>query len=321
MAGSTAGKAMSVRDEQPGTSSLRSAVDVSDILGQDFVVESVFEYLGIEELFACAEVNRLWQSVALSLLRKKLISVSICCSPESEQPAQDPPLDRLHACVEILCSKFARYRNIARLAGMRPSLVFLSYHADLNEDRRVVDCVRELLPLDSVIVYFKLELIRVADDSDDSTHEGVFGEFLFHAEPAVQPAPTDDDQQQPPPLDSSVPGPSSSSGPSQAQRRRSGAEPPPVPVAAAPAGGSLPALPAVWPRPRIPSMARGSGAVFRNVLPGVLVFQALHVIEGTLEADVANSRFTEEATGRIRGGERVEQALSPLRCDVESGTT
>ncbi|KAH7944841.1 hypothetical protein HPB49_001230 [Dermacentor silvarum] len=387
MAGSTAGKAMSVRDEQPGTSSLRSAVDVSDILGQDFVVESVFEYLGIEELFACAEVNRLWQSVALSLLRKKLISVSICCSPESEQPAQDPPLDRLHACVEILCSKFARYRNIARLAGMRPSLVFLSYHADLNEDRRVVDCVRELLPLDSVIVYFKLELIRVADDSDDSTHEGVFGEFLFHAEPAVQPAPTDDDQQQPPPLDSSVPGteerraagrsrkedssesvglqlrndiclstrsarvrtgkalwcespafaceafagfrvgpgtsilncnrhsPSSSSGPSQAQRRRSGAEPPPVPVAAAPAGGSLPALPAVWPRPRIPSMARGSGAVFRNVLPGVLVFQALHVIEGTLEADVANSRFTEEATGRIVTSVAIFSAMQSSRLD------
>ncbi|XP_072141379.1 uncharacterized protein [Dermacentor andersoni] len=302
---------MSVDGEQLG-----STMDVSEMFDKDFVVESVLEHLGTEELFTCAEVNRLWQSVALSLLRKKLISVSICCSPESEPPSQEPVQDRLHACVEIMCSKFARYRNIARLAGMRPSLVFLSYHADLNEDRRVVDCVRELLPLNSVIVYFKLELIRMADDSDDSSHEGVFGEFLFHAEPIVRREPSDDDDQQqpPPPPDSPVPGPSSQSAPSQAQERRSEGEPPPTPPAVpvanaaaapfaadAPADGSLPAaaLPVVWPRPRIPSTGRGSGAVFHNVLPGVLMFQALHVTEGTLEADVANSRFTEEATGRI----------------------
>ncbi|XP_075535202.1 uncharacterized protein LOC142570742 [Dermacentor variabilis] len=311
---------MSVDGEQPG-----STVDVSEMFDKDFVVESVLDHLGTEELFTCAEVNRLWQSVALSLLRKKLISISICCSPESEPPSQEPVQDRLHACVEIMCSKFARYRNIARLAGMRPSLVFLSYHADLNEDRRVVDCVRELLPLSSVIVYFKLELIRMADDSDDSSHEGVFGEFLFHAEPIVRREPSDDDQQQPPPPpspppsppppppDNPVPGPSSQSAPSQAQERRSEAEPPPtppaVPVAAAAAPAAedapadrsppAPALPVVWPRPHIPSTGRGSGAVFHNVLPGVLMFQALHVTEGTLEADVANSRFTEEATGRI----------------------
>ncbi|XP_065281369.1 uncharacterized protein [Dermacentor albipictus] len=298
---------MSVDGEQPG-----SAVDVSGMFDNDFVVESVLDHLGTEELFTCAEVNRLWQSVALSLLRKKLISVSICCSPESEPPSQQPVQDRLHACVEIMCSKFARYRNIARLAGMRPSLVFLSYHADLNEDRRVVDCVRELLPLSSVIVYFKLELIRMADDSDDSSHEGVFGEFLFHAEPIVRREPSDDDQQQPPPPpDSAVPGPSPQSGLGQAQELRSEGEPPatppPVPAAAAPAVAGAPTdeslaaatLPLIWPRPHIPSTGRGSGAVFHNVLPGVLMFQALHVTEGTLEADVANSRFTEEGTGRI----------------------
>ncbi|XP_054926330.1 uncharacterized protein [Dermacentor andersoni] len=247
-------------DQQPG-----SVVDMSDCFGNEFAVESVFDYLGIEELLACAEVNHLGQSIALALLRKKLISVSICCSPESEQPSPEPVLDILHACVEILRSNFARYRNIARLAGMRPSLVFLSYHTDLNEDGRVLDCVRELLPPDSVIVCFQLHFIRPADDSDDSTHEGIFGEFLFHAEPAVRPAPTGDDLQ----LDSSVPGPSSSSGSSQAQARRSEGEPPAVPVAAttAPASGSLPALPVVQPRHRIPSTVRGSGAVFHNVLP------------------------------------------------------
>ncbi|XP_065304527.2 uncharacterized protein [Dermacentor albipictus] len=129
MTESPALKAMSACNRQPG-----SVVGVSDMFGKEFGVESVLEYLGIEELFAGAEVNRLWQSVALSLLRKKLISVSIYCSPESEQPSQEPVLDRPHACAEILRSKFTRCRNIVSLAGMRPSLLFLSYHADRNED-------------------------------------------------------------------------------------------------------------------------------------------------------------------------------------------
>ncbi|XP_070394159.1 uncharacterized protein [Dermacentor albipictus] len=198
---SRASKKMSACDHQPGY-----IVDVSDIFGKQFVVESVLDYLRIEELFACAEVNRLWQSVALALLRKRLISVSICCSPESEQRRPEPVLDRPHACGEILRPKLARYRNIARMAGIRPSLVFLSYHADLDEDGKVVDCVRELLPPNSVIGYFNLKPIRLADESDDSAHECIFGEFLFHAEPVVRPAPTTDDLRQPTPLDSSVPG-------------------------------------------------------------------------------------------------------------------
>ncbi|KAL1433184.1 hypothetical protein MTO96_012771 [Rhipicephalus appendiculatus] len=290
---------MSVTDERSG-----STVDVGDIFGNDFVVESVLDCLGTEDLFTCAEVNRLWQSVALSRLRKRLISVSICCSPDSEQPIEEPVPDRFHACVEILCSKFARYRNIARLAGMRPSLVFLSYHADLNEDPRVVDCVRQLLPGDSVIVYFKLELIRTTDDSDDNSHEGVFGEFLFHAEPVARPVASDDDQKQPPPPppESLVPGPSSS-GPSQVPGRPSEEQPTvaEAPDAAVASAAGLPpaALPVAWPRPRNPPTGRGCGAVFHNVLPGVLVFEALHVTEGTLEADVANSCFTEESSGRV----------------------
>ncbi|XP_054926441.1 uncharacterized protein [Dermacentor andersoni] len=296
MAASSACKTMSVCDRQPG-----SVMGVSDISGVEFVGESVLDYLGMQELFACAEVNRLWQSVALALLRKRLISVSICCSPESEQSIPEPVPDRPHARGKILRPRFARYRNIPRLAGMRPSLALLSYHADLNEDGRVVDCVRELLPPNSVIGYFKLKPVRMADDSDDSPHEGIVGEFLFHAEAAVRPAPTADDLRQQPPLDSSVLGPSSSSGPSQAQTRRPEGEPPAVPVAAAAAttGGSLPALPAAHPCHRIPSTVRGSGAVFHSVLPGVLVFEALHETEGSLEADVASARFTEEATGRI----------------------
>ncbi|XP_065304522.2 uncharacterized protein [Dermacentor albipictus] len=283
-------------DRQPG-----AVVGVSNIFGKEFLGESVLDYLGIEELYAWAEVNLLWRSVALALPRKKLISVSICCSPESEQPSPQPVPDRPHACAEVLLSKFARYCNIACLAGMRPSLVFLSYHADLKEDRRVVDWVRKLLPPNSVIGDVNLKPVRLADDSDDSMHEGIFGEFLFHAEAAVRPAPTTDGLRQPTPLDSSVFGSSSSSRSSRAQTRRSEGELPAVPVAAAatPAVGSLPSLSAVQRRHRIPSTVRGSGAASHNMLPGALVFLALHVTEGSPDEDVINSRITEEATGRI----------------------
>lgn len=304
-----------------------STVDVDDIFGNDFVVESVLDCLSTEDLFSCAEVNRLWQAAALSRLRKRLISVSVCCSPDTEHLIEEPVPNRLHACVEILCSKFARYRNIARLAGMRPSLVFLSYHADLSEDPRVVNSVRQLLPADAVIVYFKLELVRTANDTDDNSHEGVFGEFLFHAEPAARPVASDDDQQQPsPPPESLVSGQElghpSESEPMPPRRAPRGpvattadagapvtAEQPAATNApavadapdAAPAAAVPPAAlpPVLWPRPRHPPTGRGCGAVFHNVLPGVLVFEALHVTEGTLEADVANSCFTEEYSGRV----------------------
>lgn len=151
----------------------------SDIFAKDFVVESVLDHLDTDDLFTCAEVNRLWQNVALSLLRKKLVSVSVCCAPESDVMPPSSSLGGSHTCVGVFCTKFARFRNLARLATMRPSLVFVSYHADLNEDKRAVETLRQLLPPDSVIVYFKLELIRPIDDSDDSPHEGIFGEFLF----------------------------------------------------------------------------------------------------------------------------------------------
>ncbi|KAL1420214.1 hypothetical protein MTO96_024436 [Rhipicephalus appendiculatus] len=231
-------------------------MDVGHVATKDFVVESVLEYLDTEELFACAEVNRLWQSIALSLLRKKLISVSVCCITEAEQSLPESALGSDHKCVDIFCSKFSRFRNIARLAGLRPSLIFLSYHANLTEDQRAAECLRRLLPPDSVIIYFKLELVRAADEADDGTHEGIFGEFLFHAG-EILPAPaTYEDPRDEKPSDSSAPGPSS------------------------------------------PVQGGDNGAVFHNVLPGVLMFQALHVTEASLESDSMTSWFTEEATQR-----------------------
>ncbi|KAL1469189.1 hypothetical protein MTO96_004904 [Rhipicephalus appendiculatus] len=277
-----------------------------------FLRRSVLDHLETEVLFECAEVNRLWQSVALSLLRRKLISVSVCCAPDTERAIPASALGSSHVCVDIFCSKFSRYRNIARLAGLRPSLAFLSYHADLNEDKRVVERVRQFLPLDSVVVYFKLELVRTPYDSEDPMHEGVFGEFLFSAEkalsadaPATQSEQCDDQPWRPPEI--AIPGPSSlpscSSDEWLTLRVRDAPSVPPLGLATAAlagpsttAGASLPP----WPhRPRLSSAAgREAGAVFRNVLPGVLAFQALHVTEPYLEGSAVTSYFTEEATGR-----------------------
>lgn len=261
-------------------------MDIAHIAAKDFVVENVLRLLDTDELFACAEVNRLWQTVALSLLRKKLISVSVCCAPDSEGASA---LDSAHICVDTFCSKFSRYRNIARMAGMRPSLVFLSYHGDLNEDRKVVERLRELLPSDSVILYFKLELVGTIDDLDDIAHEGIFGEFLFCTDRSTQA-----------PLSPDIGGPSSTDN-SQQQQQRKGSDPchlsgPASSVAPAPAPQAL--LPSPWARPRLPSIGSDGGAVFHNVLPGVLMFQALHVTMGGLQGHAVTSHFTEEATGK-----------------------
>ncbi|XP_029846965.2 uncharacterized protein LOC8034654 [Ixodes scapularis] len=228
------------------------------ILEKDFLVEKLLAYLDTEELFTCCEVNKLWQGVALSLLRKKLISVSVCCAPDSERVPAASSLDNLHVCVDLFCAKFCRYRNLARMAGMRPTLVFLSHHADLNEDKRVVESLRDLLPADSVIIYFKLELIRPLDCTEDVTHEGIFGEFLFRADAAPEAL-------------------------------RSGE-----------AARQFPA-------------STDGGAVFHNVLPGVLMFQALHVTEAGLEGHAVTSYFTEASTKRT-----IQVTSAALFCTMHS---
>ncbi|KAK8771319.1 hypothetical protein V5799_025437 [Amblyomma americanum] len=279
-------------------------MDVSSVVSQNFVVESVLNHLDTEDLFTCAEVSRLWQSVALSLLRRKLISVSVCCARDPEELHVMPPEPSMHSCVDIFCTKFARFRNIGRMAGMHPSLVFVSCHADLNEDKRVVECLRELLPPDCVVVYFKLELVRGPDsDSEEVSHEGIFGEFLFRPEalPRVLSSLEDSDgsesQQQPP----DAPTATRPSSP-RLQGRPDDDETPATSAAAAPetAAGELvraEAEPLVWPR--LPSVGSNGGAVFHNVLPGVLMFQALHVTEASVEGNATTTRFMEEATRKI----------------------
>lgn len=104
----------------------------------------------------------------------------------------------------------------------------------------VVETLRELLPVDAVIIYFKLEVISGSvEGTDQLTHEGIFGEFLFRKDGVQRPA-------------EDIPVPESNEG----------------------------------------------GAVFHNVLPGVLMFQALHVTEASLEGHAVTSYFKEEATAR-----------------------
>ncbi|XP_065300368.1 uncharacterized protein [Dermacentor albipictus] len=201
--------------------------------------------------------------------------------------------------VDIFCSKFSRFRNIARMAGLRPSLVFLSHHADLGEDKRVVERLREFLPPDSVIVYFKLELVPTVNDTEEATHEGIFGEFLFRVEddasakaPATTSEEADDQPWQQP--DGAIPGPSW-----WRPRVQETQSVPPSGLATDLPGPSTAVAP-LCPWPRRPRLAPGGerGALFRNVLPGVLVFQALHVTAANIEGNAVTSFFTEEATGR-----------------------
>ncbi|KAH7971124.1 hypothetical protein HPB49_019127 [Dermacentor silvarum] len=269
-----------------------------------FVVENVLDHLETEELFTCAEVNRLWQAVALFLLRRKLVS-------DSERATLASALGSSHVCVDIFCSKFSRFRNIARMAGLRPSLVFLSHHVDLSEDKRAVERLREFLPPGSVIVYFKLELVGTVNGTDDVMHEGIFGEFLFHAEEdgsaeGQRTASEEADDLLRQPSDGAIPGPSTSTSGSNHEcwrpRVQDTQSAPQLGLDAAPPGPSTAVgapLPS-WPhRPRLAAAVGGErGALFRNVLPGVLVFQALHVTAANLEGNAVTSYFMEEATGR-----------------------
>lgn len=220
----------------------------SSVLESDFIVESVLKYLDVEDLFSCCETNKLWQSVGLKLLRKKLVSVSVGCLSDTDQGTSSLELDKNHVCSATLRLKFSRYRNLARMAGLRPTLVFLSYHLDLSQNKSVVDSLRELLPADSVIIYFKLEVIRTQDGMEDRGHEGVVGEFIFRADNG-----------------------------------------PVTPEKAA----------AMVKRPLLPPPSPDGGAVFHNLHPGVLVFQALHVTDANFEGRAVTSYFTEAFTKRI----------------------
>lgn len=121
----------------------------------------------------------------------------------------------------------------------------------------MVESLRDLLPADSVIIYFKLELIRPLDCTEDVTHEGIFGEFLFRADAAPEAL-------------------------------RSGE-----------AARQFPA-------------STDGGAVFHNVLPGVLMFQALHVTEAGLEGHAVTSYFTEASTKRTIQASALDESICSI---------
>lgn len=53
---------------------------------EEFIVMAVLEYLDNEQLFTCCEVNRLWRSVALSLLHRRLVWIFVGCGTVSQRP-------------------------------------------------------------------------------------------------------------------------------------------------------------------------------------------------------------------------------------------
>lgn len=97
-----------------------------------------------------------------------------------------------------------------------------------------------LLPRDSVITYFKVELVQQPRSRDDAPHVDIIGIFVFRKE-------------------------SASHVPKEAAQRPA---------------------------------ATDGGAIFHNVLPGVLMYQGLHVTEEFLDAQPLISFFSDFATGR-----------------------
>ncbi|XP_065300367.1 uncharacterized protein [Dermacentor albipictus] len=185
------------------------------------------------------------------------------------------------------------------VAGGRPVPAAKEAGLHLRLLHAVVERLREFLPPDSVIVYFKLELVPTVNDTEEATHEGIFGEFLFRVEddasakaPATTSEEADDQPWQQP--DGAIPGPSW-----WRPRVQETQSVPPSGLATDLPGPSTAVAP-LCPWPRRPRLAPGGerGALFRNVLPGVLVFQALHVTAANIEGNAVTSFFTEEATGR-----------------------
>ncbi|KAH6941151.1 hypothetical protein HPB50_014450 [Hyalomma asiaticum] len=144
----------------PGRSELWfPALERSPFTSKDFRMQGVLDHQDTDELFAWVEANMPWQAFSLSVLRRKLVSASVGCVPDSVRAMPAPALDSAHICVDAVCSKFCRCRNIARRVQLRPSMVFLSYHADLNEDKPGRSFARIRVHLSPQYYYFTINII------------------------------------------------------------------------------------------------------------------------------------------------------------------
>ncbi|XP_077492109.1 uncharacterized protein LOC144103175 isoform X1 [Amblyomma americanum] len=117
----------------------------------EFVAQKVLAYMSVRDLFNCCLVNRMWQRLSLPLLRKKLDWV-LCCAPRKDGDES--------CCLQNYCSHLRRLCYVARQVKKKPALHFLLISASNDDERSVVNGVRQSLPHDCVTVLFKSKLDR-----------------------------------------------------------------------------------------------------------------------------------------------------------------
>lgn len=112
----------------------------------DSAIGAVLNYVSVRDLFACAKVNKAWERVAHTQLRKRL-SWIVCSYPGNARNE----ISSLNA----LCTEMKNFCTIAREAQKMPVLCFLVMSAFREDERTVIREVRRSLPTDSVVVLFK----------------------------------------------------------------------------------------------------------------------------------------------------------------------
>lgn len=148
----------------------------ADIGSSDALIGLVLKYVPVRDLFACSQVNSVWERVCHSLLRDKLKWV-LCssCGKDGDQVT----------CLRSFCNEVRTFCTIARAAGKKAALCFLLMSAFRDDERTVVQKVRQSIPLDCVILLFKTK--RQKHATFVQTRYGLNGCLVFSTVSTVAP--------------------------------------------------------------------------------------------------------------------------------------
>lgn len=141
----------------------------ADIGSCDLLVGLVLNYLPVRDLFVLSEVNDVWERVCHALLREKLKWVLCSSQPENDGDQS--------SCLRSFCAEVRTVCTIAREAGKRVTLCFLLMSAFRDDERTVIQKVRQAMPFDCVIALFKSK--RHKHVTFKQTRNGLNGCLVF----------------------------------------------------------------------------------------------------------------------------------------------
>lgn len=140
----------------------------ADIGSCDLLVGLVLNYVPVKDLFVQSKVNNVWERVCHALLREKLKWV-LCSSPGKEGDQS--------SCLRSFCAEVRSLCTTAREAGKRATLCFLLISAFRDDERNVIQKVRQSMPFDCVITVFKSK--RHNHVTFEQTRNGLNGCLVF----------------------------------------------------------------------------------------------------------------------------------------------